>query len=161
LEPVRSVFFGTEFWPPLSGFVLLCSWAARSGVDFSLICSPNISLHRFTDSCRLLVDPVFSSRVSSFVSRTLGFVFNQDFIFCPCPVSRLRFRRESSFATVTSFPRRLIFLPCERWPRIPVPRVGFLQLAHDRCGSLAQMPTPGVWFQVPGFDSPVSVSSCR
>jgi hypothetical protein len=153
LEPVRAVFFfDTEFWPPLSGFVHLCSWAARSRADFSLICSPNISQHQFTDSCRLLVEPVFSSRVS--------FVFNRDFIFFPCPVSRLRFRRESSFVAVRSFPRRLIFLPCERWSRIPVPIVGFLQLAHAQCGSLAQVPTPGVWIQVPSFDSPVSVSSC-
>jgi hypothetical protein len=24
------VFFGTEFWPPLPGFVLLCSWVAKN-----------------------------------------------------------------------------------------------------------------------------------
>jgi hypothetical protein len=62
-ELARSVF-GSEFWLSLSGFVLLCSWVARSCVDFSLlVCSPSISLRQFTDSRCLLVDPVFSSRV--------------------------------------------------------------------------------------------------
>jgi hypothetical protein len=29
LQPVRSSFFCTEFWPPLPQFIFLCSWAGQ------------------------------------------------------------------------------------------------------------------------------------